>query len=200
MRQYLFFILTIILITACVPTPRSYHKPYYDGGTLISGNCSVGQKEKLEIELPSDALLTVKASSSNSAPYIGQIYVYVEVKAPEGISLQLANDKLIIKDLESTNKWSIQLDDIQVNLEGEYHDLPPLTKVKGQTNFYEVLGGRKRYFNSGFSFSVVSNKTPTFLSYFSLELPIIVVNGVKKNLSLIEFKYTEDIGIAPVNC
>ena len=200
MRQCLFLILIITLITACVPIPRSYHRPYYNGGTLVGSNCSTGQKEKVEIELPQDVFVTVKASSSNSKAFIGQVYVFVTVEAPEGVSLQLASDTLIVKDLESTSKWSLNLNDIQVPIDGEYQGLPPITKVYGQTNFYEVLGGRKCFFNSGFSFSILSNKIPNFLEHFSIKIPDIFVNGQKIKLSPIEFMYTEDIGIAPLNC
>ena len=200
MKLCFFLILTITLITACVPIPRSYHKPFYDGGTLVGSNCSAGQKEKIEIELSYDTLLTIQAISSNSENYIGQIYVFSTVQAPGGISLQLASDNIIIKDIESNNSWSLKLNDIQVAIDGEYQSLPPLTKVHGQTNFYEVLGGRKRFFNSGFSFSISSNEIPSFLEHFSIKLPAIFVNGKEIKLSPIEFIYTEDIGIAPLNC
>ena len=146
------------------------------------------------------ATLKIEASSSNDKQFYGRLHVYSSISAPEGVSLQLSDDSLIIRELDTENSWLIKIDNIQLYRNGAYVDLPPTSIAYGQTDFYKVLGGRKRYFDSGLSFSVSSGEIPKFLREFTVQFPLFIINGQEMLLKPIQFKHVKDLGVAPLNC
>ncbi|AAN54916.2 uncharacterized protein SO_1864 [Shewanella oneidensis MR-1] len=81
-----------------------------------------------------------------------------------------------------------------------YIQVPALSEIVGKTYFYEVGSGRKRYFNTGMSFSIQTSEITSELENFSIIYPEIIINGVKVNLGEIRFKRVRYIGIDPLNC
>ena len=81
-----------------------------------------------------------------------------------------------------------------------YIQVPTLSKISGKTDSYPVLFGKKRYFDTGMSFSILTREIPFRLQSFSVLYPGILVNGKRVSLGEIRFDRVRYIGIDPLNC
>ena len=75
------FLLTAVL-SSCAPVPRDFHKPIYEGGSLISQGCgSSGPLDTMVIQLTDGVEVTVRASSSDSDYAFVNFYVKTYITA-----------------------------------------------------------------------------------------------------------------------
>lgn len=88
---------------------------------------------------------------------------------------------------ESDSKWG-------------YISVPVLSKLNGKTHSYDVAFGRKKYFDTGMSFSIHTSEIKSRLESFSIFYPEIVINGKRVVLSEVQFDRVQYIGIDPLNC
>ncbi|MBW8192861.1 hypothetical protein K0504_17625 [Neiella marina] len=101
------FLLTAVL-TSCAPVPRDFHKPIYEGGTLISQGCgSSGPLDTMVIQLTDGVEVTVRASSSDSDYEFVNFYVKTNITAPDGVIFQLENDLIVIEDNLTNKSWKL---------------------------------------------------------------------------------------------
>lgn len=84
--------------------------------------------------------------------------------------------------------------------ESGYISVPVLSKLNGKTHSYEVAFGRKRYFDTGMSFSIHTSEIKSRLESFSIFYPEIVINGKRVVLGEVRFDRVQYIGIDPLNC
>ncbi len=191
----------LVAVIGCVPISRTYHQPYYEGGTLFrESNCGTGERDSIAIELGKGAALEMSASSSEHEQSLGSLSIHGKIKAPDGIQIGLLDENVTVRDLDSEDEWQIPIEGIWVNQNGAYVSLATTRLVEGKTESYELWLGGKRSFNTGFSFSLTYNNIPRLLKHFSVELPAISVSGEGVHLKPIQFTFIQDMGVAPLNC
>jgi len=104
-------LLFVTTLSSCAPVPRDFHKPIYEGGTLVSSGCgSSGPPETIVIKLKEGVEIKVRSSNSASNSEFFNFYVKTYISAPDDVALQLDNDFVIIKDNLTDKSWKLKIE------------------------------------------------------------------------------------------
>lgn len=183
MRLILFTLISLFLLSACVPNAKTYYFPSSDGGEVRSGRC-VATESLLDFEIKSThKSIKIRARAAEGKNF-NSVYLFFSGNSWNKINFTSTNFKIV--DL-ANNLTISNLSSIAFKHDGT---------SKLNTESYTAPHSRGR----ASRFFVEIRLPEPMPEKFELFIPTIMIDGDKIKIPTIRFERKVWVGISPFNC